>query len=197
MAGIAKPTDSDTSQGMDMKQLISFAMILVAGTTTIAAQSAPPAADAGYTASVRASWNAIKRNVSRSAQAMPDEGFAFKPTPDVRSFGQLLGHLANEHYIFCSVMKSEKNPHEGVDFEKKTTKAEFVKDINDSIAYCDAAYAAMKDDAKLLAPLGPNQRDTLFGSALMNVTHDSEHYGNLVTYLRMKGIVPPSSQPSR
>jgi uncharacterized damage-inducible protein DinB len=182
---------------MDMKQLSSFVMILVAGATTIGAQSAPPAADTGYSATVRASWNAIKRNVSRSAQAMPDEGFAFKPTPEVRTFGELLGHLANEHYIFCSVMKGEKNPHQAVDFEKKTTKAEFVKDIDDSIAYCDAAYAAMKDDPKLLAPLGPNHRDTLFGSALMNVTHDSEHYGNLVTYLRMKGIVPPSSQPSR
>ena len=115
----------------------------------------PPAADSGYTASVRNRWNAIKRNISGSAQAMPDAGFAFKPTPEVRSFGELLGHLTNEHYIFCSQMKGEKNPHEAVDFEKKTTKAEFVKDINDSIAYCDAAYAAIKDDAKTITPSHP------------------------------------------
>jgi uncharacterized damage-inducible protein DinB len=180
-----------------MKQPISSAIILAIAATTLAAQPAQPPADSGYSAAVRARWNAIKRNVAGSAQAMPEEGFAFKPTPEVRTFGQLLGHLANEHYIFCSAMKGEKNPHESNDFEKKSTKPEFVKDINDSIAYCDAAYASMKDDAKLLAPLAPNRRDTLFGSALMNVTHDSEHYGNLVTYLRMKGIVPPSSQPSR
>jgi uncharacterized damage-inducible protein DinB len=55
----------------------------------------------------------------------------------------------------------------------------------------------MKDDATLLAPLAPNRRDSRFSSMLLNVTHDSEHYGNLVTYLRMKGIVPPSSQPTR
>ena len=72
-----------------------------------------------------------------------------------------------------------------------------MKDITDSIAYCDAAYAAIKDDVKTTTPFAPNRRHTLFSSMLLNVTHDSEHYGNLVTYLRMKGIVPPSSQPSR
>ena len=177
-------------------KILSFAMMMVLGVAMLSAQS-PPAADNSYTASVRGRWNAIKRNISGSAAAMPDAGFAYKPTPEVRSFGELLGHLANEHYMFCSQMKGEKNPYEQVDFEKKTTKAEFVKDINDSIAYCDAAYAAVKDDAKALAPLAPNRRDTPFSSMLLNVTHDSEHYGNLVTYLRLKGIVPPSSQPAR
>jgi uncharacterized damage-inducible protein DinB len=72
-----------------------------------------------------------------------------------------------------------------------------VKAINDSIAYCNAVYSATKDEAKTLQPAAPNRRDTSFSSLLLNVTHDSEHYGNLVTYLRMKGIVPPSSQPTR
>ena len=175
---------------------LSLVLMMGFAMASPSAQSQPPA-DNGYTASARARWNAIKRNIAGSAQAMPDAGFAFKPTPEVRSFGELLGHLANEHYIFCSQMKGEKNPNEAVDFEKKTTKAELVKDINDSIAYCDAAYAAMKDDAKATTPIAPNRRDTPFGSMLMNVTHDSEHYGNIVTYLRLKGIVPPSSAPSR
>jgi uncharacterized damage-inducible protein DinB len=175
---------------------LSFAMMMALGMAVSSAQS-PPAADNSYTASVRSRWNAIKRNISQSAAAMPDAEFAFKPTPEVRSFGELLGHLANEHYVFCSDIKGEKNPHEAVDFEKKKTKAEFVNDINDSIAYCDAAYAAMKDDPKTTTPFAANRRDTPFSSMLLNVTHDSEHYGNLVTYLRLKGIVPPSSQPSR
>ena len=178
-----------------MKQTITLALI-ISSTALLSAQPPQPAADSGYTAAVRTRWNAIKRNISGSAQAMPDAGFAFKPTPEVRSFGELLGHLANEHYMLCSQIKGEKNPHESVDFEKKTTKAEFVKDINDSIAYCDAAYAAVKDDPQTVAPIAPN-RDTPFSSMLLNVTHDSEHYGNLVTYLRLKGVVPPSSQPSR
>lgn len=180
-----------------MKQMISFAIMIVLGSTAAPALAQQPAADTSYTATVRARWNAIKRNIAGSAQSMPEAGFAFKPAPDVRTFGQLLGHLANEHYMFCSMLKGEPNPQEKVDFEKKTTKAEFVKDINDSIAYCDAAYAALKDDAKMTGPYAPGKRDTPFNLMLMNVTHDSEHYGNLVTYLRMKGIVPPSSQPTR
>jgi uncharacterized damage-inducible protein DinB len=180
-----------------MKQLLPAAIMITLASTLLPAQSPQPPADTGYSATVRARWNAIKRNVAGSAQAMPEAGFSFKPTPEVRTFGQLLGHLTNEHYIFCSQVKGEKNPHEAVDFEKKTTKAEFVKDMNDSIAYCDAAYAALKDDPKSIAPIAPPRRDTAFSSLLLNVTHDSEHYGNLVTYLRMKGIVPPSSQPSR
>lgn len=170
--------------------------IIVTASAAIASAQPQTAPDSGYTASVRSRWNAVKRNLAASAQAMPDAGYAFKPTPEVRSFGELLGHLTNEHYIFCSVMKGEANPHEKMDFEKKTTKAEFVRDINDSIAYCDAAYAAAKDDQKTITVVPP-RRDTPFSSMLMNVTHDSEHYGNIVTYLRLKGIVPPSSAPSR
>jgi uncharacterized damage-inducible protein DinB len=174
----------------------AVAVVVAIGATVASAQS-QPSADSGYTASVRSRWNAVKRNLAASAQVMPDAGFSFKPTPDVRSFGELLGHLTNEHYIFCSQMKGEPNSHEKADFEKKTTKAEFVKDLNDSIAYCDAAYTAVKDDPATVAPFAPNRRDTPFSSMLLNVTHDSEHYGNIVTYLRLKGIVPPSSAPSR
>ena len=176
--------------------MLSLATMMALGMAILSAQG-QQAADSGYTASVRNRWNAIKRNISGSAEAMPDAEFAFKPTPEVRSFGELLGHLANEHYMLCSGIKGETNPHAAVDFEKKSTKAEFVKDINDSIAYCDAAYTAIKDDPKATTPFTPNRRDTPFSLMLLNVTHDSEHYGNLVTYLRLKGIVPPSSQPSR
>jgi hypothetical protein len=127
-------------------------------------------------------WNRVKRLNTASAQAMPEANYSFKPTPDVRSFGEIIGHLANEHYLICSDVKGESNPQKAVDFEKKTTKAEFVKALNDSYAYCEGV--TPKDDKG-------------FAELLGNVTHDSEHYGNLVTYMRLKGIVPPSSQPSR
>jgi uncharacterized damage-inducible protein DinB len=176
-----------------MKRTVVFAIVM----TTAAIASAQPPADTSYTASVRTRWNAVKQNVAASAQAMPDASYSFKPTPEVRSFGELIGHLANEHYMICSSAKGEKNPEEAVDFEKTTTKAGLVKAINDSIGYCDAAYTTAKDDAAMTTPRTPNRRDTPFNGLLLNVTHDSEHYGNLVTYLRLKGIVPPSSQPSR
>jgi uncharacterized damage-inducible protein DinB len=167
-------------------------------TATLApAQTAPTSLDSGYTATLRASWNSVKRYVASSAEKMPDANYGFKPSPDVRSFGELVGHLANEHYLLCSPLKGEKNPMADVDFEKKTGKADLVKAINDSIAYCDSAYAGMKDEAKTVAPLSETRKDTPFRVMLLNVTHDSEHYGNMVTYLRMKGIVPPSSTPTR
>jgi uncharacterized damage-inducible protein DinB len=177
-----------------MKPILSCTMMFLSA-TLVAAQ--PPAVDNGYTATLRASWNTVKRYVASSAEKMPDANYGFKPTPEVRSFGELVGHLANEHYLLCSPLKGEKNPMADVDFEKKTAKADLVKAINDSIAYCDAAYAAMKDEPKTVAAFSETRKDTPFRVMLLNVTHDNEHYGNMVTYLRMKGVVPPSSTPTR
>ena len=157
--------------------LLTAACVLVAGLAI--------ADEAADTKAVTSAWNRVKRLNAASAASMPEADYAFKPSPDVRSFGQIIGHLANEHYSLCSDLTGGSNPKKSVDFEKTTAKADLVKALNDSNAYCDAAFAAMKRDEKS------------FGTLLLNVTHDSEHYGNLVTYLRMKGIVPPSSQPSR
>ena len=171
-----------------------FSTVVIFSATIAASQSTN---DTGYTTSVRNSWNRVKRLVAASADAMPEANYSFKPSPDVRSFGELIGHLANEHYMICSGVKGEANPQKAVDFEKTTAKADLVKALQGSNAYCDAVYAALKDDAKSLQPIGEGRRDSPFSSLLMNVTHDSEHYGNIITYLRMKGLVPPSSQPSR
>jgi uncharacterized damage-inducible protein DinB len=178
-----------------MKTVMTCTTLMILGATLASAQT--PAPDSGYTATVRNSWNTVKRFVVASAEKMPDASYGFKPTPEVRSFGELIGHLANEHYLLCSPLKGEKNPKADVDFEKTTAKADLVKAINESIAYCDAAYAAMKDDPKTVASFSETRRDTPFRVMLLNVTHDNEHYGNIITYLRMKGIVPPSSAPTR
>ena len=130
-----------------MKPMITYTTLMILSATIASAQT-PAATDTGYTATLRNSWNSVKRYVAASAEKMPDANYGFKPTPEVRSFGELIGHLANEHYLLCSPVKGEKNPMADVDFEKKTSKADLVKAINDSNAYCDAAYAAMKDEAK-------------------------------------------------
>jgi uncharacterized damage-inducible protein DinB len=178
-----------------MKTVISHATMMLLCATMAAAQT--PAPDSGYTTTVRNSWNSVKRYVAASAEKMPAEHYGFKPSPDVRSFGELVAHLANEHYLLCAPLKGEANPMEKVDFEKTTAKADLVKAINDSIAYCDAAYAAAKDEPKTIAQFSATRRGTPFSTMLLNVTHDNEHYGNMITYLRMKGIVPPSSTPTR
>jgi uncharacterized damage-inducible protein DinB len=179
-----------------MKHALACTTLMILSAATMASAQTP-AADTGYTATVRSSWNSVKRFVAASAEKMPAEQYAFKPTPEVRSFGELIGHLANEHYMLCSPLKGEANPMAKVDFEKTTGKAELVKAINDSNAYCDAAYGTMKDEARTVTSFSETRRDTPFRVMLLNVTHDSEHYGNIITYLRMKGIVPPSSTPTR
>jgi uncharacterized damage-inducible protein DinB len=179
-----------------MKTVITCTtMMMLTGALATAQTPAAPAPD--YTATVRSSWNNVKRYVAASADKMPADQYGFKPSPDVRSFGELVGHLANEHYLLCAPLKGEPNPMEKVDFEKTTAKADLVKAINESIAYCDTAYTAARDEAKMITPFSAPRRGTPFATMLLNVTHDNEHYGNMITYLRMKGIVPPSSTPTR
>jgi uncharacterized damage-inducible protein DinB len=179
-----------------MKTMMTGTTMMIL-TATLAMAQPPAAATPDYTATVRSSWNTVKRYVAASAEKMPADQYGFKPSPDVRSFGELVGHLANEHYLLCAPLKGEANPMEKVDFEKTTAKADLVKAINESIAYCDTAYAAAKDEARTITQFSATRRGTPFATMLLNVTHDNEHYGNMITYLRMKGIVPPSSTPTR
>ena len=135
----------------------------------------------------------VKDILERSAEKMSEENYSFKPADTVRTYGQIVGHLADAQYAFCSLALGEKNP--GLNIEKtKTTKADLIAALNAAIAYCDKAYNTMTDATAV-------QTIKLFGndaprlSALtVNNMHDLEHYGNLTTYMRMKGIVPPSSE---
>ena len=139
------------------------------------------------------SYERTKGILLRSAEKMPEENYGFKPVDSVRSYGQLIGHLADAQYLFCSTASGEKNP--GLNIEKsKTSKADLVAALKDGFAYCDKVYDSMTD-------AGSTQMVNFFGNDLpkfavlnVNIGHNMEHYGNLVTYMRMKGIVPPTSE---
>lgn len=157
-----------------------------------------PAQQAGnpLSAGSKGLYAMAKSNIIRAAEKMAEENYAFKPSPDVRSFGQLVGHVADASYMFCAPVLGEQPERKGIE-KSKTSKADLVQALKDAFAYCDKAYDTMTD-AKAAAPL------KLFGAertALnvldFNVVHDYEHYGNMVTYLRIKGIVPPSSEPRK
>jgi uncharacterized damage-inducible protein DinB len=146
---------------------------------------------------IRDTWEGAKRNIKESADQMSDADYSFKPTDSVRTFGQILAHLAGASYVYCSSARGEKTPHEEDDFEKTaTTKAQIVKVLTDSMTYCDAAYTSLTDrTAAELVPMAFGGKDAARASALIrNVGHYQEHYGNLVTYFRIKGMVPPSSR---
>ena len=136
-------------------------------------------------------YESTKGLLVKSAEMMPEANYSFKPTPEVRSFGQLIGHLANANYAVCATAKGEKSPAVQ-DFEKNTEKAALVQGLKDALAYCDAVYKMT--DAQLSGPAELfGMKMTRLGFAFMNVTHDNLHYGNLITYLRLKGLTPPSS----
>ena len=141
----------------------------------------------------KALYEGITNNVIRAAEKMSAENYSFKPTPDVRTFGQLVGHLADFQYVFCASAAGEKPPVSGIE-DSKTNKADLVQALKEGFAYCDKIYSNMTD-AKLADSTTTEGRPRVVLTVLsLNTAHNDEHYGNMVTYMRMKGIVPPSSE---
>jgi uncharacterized damage-inducible protein DinB len=138
-------------------------------------------------------FDGTKNNLIRSAEKMPEQDYSFKPTPEVRSFGELVGHLADYQYVFCSAAAGEMPPVSGIE-ETKHSKADLIQALKDGFAYCDKVYAGITD-AKLADMVKVEGRSMAVLTALtVNTSHNNEHYGNIVTYLRIKGLVPPSSE---
>jgi len=135
----------------------------------------------------------VKGILLKSAEKMPEENYGFKPVDTVRSYGQIIGHVADAQYAFCSIALGEKNP--ALDIEHtKTSKADLITALNTAFAYCDKAYDGMTDaSAVQMVKLFGNDAPRLSALTVNNM-HDLEHYGNLATYMRIKNIVPPSSE---
>ena len=128
-----------------------------------------------------------------SAEKMPEENYSFKPTDSVRSFGQIVGHMADAQYMFCSVALAEKNPAPNIE-QTKTSKADLTSALKSAITYCSKAYGGMTDaSGAQMVKLFGNDTPKLDVLTVNNM-HNMEHYGNMVTYLRMKNIVPPTSE---
>ena len=181
-----------------MKRSMVFLVLILLTSLPAAAQMPQASAANPLTSTLKGMFDGIKKNLTESAEKMPEANYAFKATPDVRSFGELIGHVANANYMLCSRVKGEKNPNDGNDFEKKTAKADLVKGLQDAVAYCDGVYGTATDAMAMeLVKTGepPNQREVPRANWLIgNIAHNNEHYGNIVTYLRLKGIVPPSTE---
>ena len=149
--------------------------------------------DNPFSAINKRGYERTKGILLRSAEKMPEEDYTFRPVDTVRTYGQIIGHLADAQYLFCSTASREKNPDLKIE-KTKTSKADLVGALKDGFAYCDKVYDAMTDAAAI-------QTVTLFGNDVpkftvlsINIGHNMEHYGNLVTYMRIKGIVPPTSE---
>ena len=171
--------------------------LLVSGVTP--AQDKPPSAAAatGQERPVNAfnqkAYEYLKGNLLRSAEKMPEENYEFRPVEGVRTFGELLDHVTDSQYMFCSIATGERNPAPKVE-KPKISKADRIAAMKDAFAYCDKAHAGTtKETAGQMRKFMGNDMSRVDVLTVNNM-HTIEHYGNIVTYLRMNKIVPPSTE---
>jgi uncharacterized damage-inducible protein DinB len=164
-------------------------------TLPLAAQTPKAAAPANPLSSdAREGWAFVKTLVLRAAEKMPEENYAFKPVPEVRSFGQLIGHITFSQQNLCAMVKGIPGPAAAAE---KTAKADLIAALKDSDAACDAAFENLTDaNATDVLKIWGQSRTRVTGLFMLSF-HDYEHYGNMVTYMRLKGLVPPSSEPRK
>jgi len=158
------------------------------------APQAPTAAPANpITASEKGLYSFVSNAAIGAAEKMPEANYSFKPTPEVRSFGQLVGHVADASFMFCSQALGEAAPMKDIE-KTKTAKADLVGALKDGVAYCNKAIDGMTDakGSEMIKLFNFNIAKLTLLS--LNTAHTDEHYGNMVTYLRLKGIVPPTSE---
>lgn len=171
---------------------------LVLAVAAVSARQMPAAGQKiGPAVSLQRGYAGVKANLTGNAEKMPEADYNFKPgpMPEVRAFGALFMHVANAQYGACAAVKGVANPNQGNDLEKtKTTKADVVKALADSFAFCDDAFSSTTDaNASEYIKQGRNEMTrsaALFGL----IAHDNEMFGTSNVYLRSKGIVPASTE---
>ena len=152
------------------------------------------AAQNGATKGIQGVYNIAKDYVLRSAEQVPEDKYSYKPVATVRSFGAILAHLADSNNAFCATAGG-KPTAEGSSIEASTTKrADIIAKLKESYAACDAVYNATTDAGLLKMYPMFGQQMSVSAILTLNAAHNYEHYGNLVTYMRSLGMVPPSSQ---
>ena len=189
-----------------MKNILLATFILASATRPVAAQTSDAAFWTALSPSMakvaKTMHSTIRRNLADAAELMPASDYSFKPDAEARTFAQLIGHVAAGNFLLCSQAAGEKNPSVTI-AERLTDKAQLVKALNDSLSYCDRIYDATTDanfnqPAQVGLPGAAGQTATIRGAVLtFNVTHNNEHYGNIVVYLRLKGQTPPSTARAR
>ncbi|MBY0490242.1 MAG: DinB family protein [Gemmatimonadaceae bacterium] len=168
------------------RSVLAVALVLAAAPLTAQAQDPVLAA-------VKENWKGMITNVTAAAEEVTEANYSFKPTPEVRSFGQLIGHVAGTQNLICAAVLGDKVPAEDAIEKTAKTKAALVAALKASTAYCDKAYtlapAKFGDSIEMFGG-----KQTKIAALTLNAVHDGEHYGNIVTYMRLKGMVPPSSK---
>ena len=175
---------------------LAAAVALGASVTPAAAQTPPPGPQTfTLSGNMTRGYQNLQRNLLEAAEKMPDASYSFKPTLDVRPFGELVAHVALSQFGTCAAIKGdEAPPHKGEKEDAARTKAELVALLKASAAYCDPVLTSLKEeDMTALTKAGQNQVAKGLFLAGTN-SHGNEMYGTMSVYLRLKGIVPPTTE---
>jgi len=171
---------------MNRSAVVMLALSL-AGGCALVAQTNPVIAEQ------KTAYTNNKNNLIKAAEKMPEDAYSFKPTPEMEAFGQRMIHIANQIGT-CSGMTGERKPNPAAG---KTAKADIVAGLKTSFEACDAAWDSMNDKTamEMVAGRGGQQRSKLSG-LIGNTTHNTEMYGYISVYMRLKNVVPPTSDRS-
>jgi uncharacterized damage-inducible protein DinB len=202
-----RPAFGDIDKELLMKVLAWTLSGIAAVGLGVAAQQPPaqqppasstPAPPTSLVTEVKGFYTAIQGNISKAVAQFPADKQTWQPTPDVRSWARLIAHIVDDNNSACAVLAGEAAapprldaPNSPESAANKMSKADLEKALADSAARCDKAFAAVNDTNMMQ----PNGRRSKLGTLIYNTSHINEHYGNIVTYMRLNGMVPPSSQP--
>ena len=166
------------------RSAVTMLALSLAGSCVLVAQTNPVVAEQ------KTAYTNNKNNLIKAAEKMPEDAYSFKPTPEMEPFGQRMIHIANQIGT-CSAMTGERKPNPATG---KTAKADIVSGLKTSFEACDAAWDSMNDKTamEMVAGRGGQQRSKLSG-LIGNTTHNTEMYGYISVYMRLKGVVPPTS----
>ena len=175
---------------MKLPLLLVSALTVAVVPSGAQAQTANPAVN-----TTRMLWEQLTAYITTTAAELPESTYSYRPTPEVRSFGQLIGHVAGAQYLICAAALGEPERKEDEIEKTRSSKADLLAALKASTQYCGRAYQQTDRAVQQSASLFGQERTRLY-ALVLNATHNGEHYGNLVTYMRLNGIVPPSSRRS-
>jgi hypothetical protein len=181
-----------------MKRMVCIVAGLMAFTVCAAAQAPTAGQKVGLATSMQNAYATLKGNLTQAAEKMPEANYGFKPAPDpdLRTYGQWIGHQADNQFTNCATIKGMPSPSPAQSNEKKATKAELVKALADAFAFCDGAMSALTDQ-NALQMIKQGEGETARGAVVSALlSHGLESYGIAVVYLRAKGIAPPNAAPA-
>lgn len=181
-----------------MKRMVCIAAGLMVFTVCAAAQVPTAGQKVGLATSMQNAYATLKGNLTQAAEKMPEANYGFKPAadPDLRTYGQWIGHQTDNQFTNCATLKSVPSPSPAQSNEKKTTKAELIKALADAFAFCDGAMSSLTDQ-NAVQMIKQGEGETARGAVVSALlSHGLESFGIVGVYMRAKGIAPPAAAPA-